>query len=438
MDYLVIQVESHRVLAARFGVAGTSLSFSGAAEFPLNEEQALSAVAGRIAAGMDGAPRIVLCLSPALFAQRTVELPLDNLRKVREVLPGQLQGEIALPVEEAVFDALPLSNGRYLALWARKADLRQAIDTFREAGCEPRVVTSTPFAWSFLPECPADAVVCDGTALAVISEDRVTFARALDADEPHKGIAATLAALELSGATLPPRLILFGEQSAGLAADEALLLPTERLGMPDALAPLFKTDEAFQQLAGLLAVARACQAGALPDFRRLELAWTAGDAVVRRKMIVTAALAAVAVILLFVSQGLQYRAAKADLASLDKSITSLYREIFPGRSKAVDEVAEIKGEIRRLAGGAETGNSILDVLKRLAEAKGAIINGLYEAELEGGNLRVRGDARSAQAVNEFKAALAPLMAGVELGEVKSRPDGSVSFTLAGTLKGAGK
>ena len=207
--------------------------------------------------------------------------------------------------------------------------------------------------------------------------------------------------------------------------------------MPDALAPLFKTDEAFQQLAGLLAVARACQAGALPDFRRSDLAWTAGDAALLRKMTVTAALAAVAVILLFVSKGLQYRAVKTDLASLDKSIASMYHEVFPGRTKAVDEVAEVKGEIRKLA-GAEEGSSFLNVLKKLAEAKGNTINGLYEAELEGGNLRVKGDARSAQAVNEFKSALAPLMTTVELGEIKSRPDGSVTFTLAGKLKEAKK
>ena len=438
MDYLVIQVEPQRVVAAHFGVAGTSLSFSGAAEFALNEEQPLSAVAGRIAAGIAGSPRIVLCLSAALFAQRTVELPLDTLRKVREVLPGQMQGEIALPVEEAVFDALPVGSKRYLALWARKADLRQAIDTFREAGCEPQVVTSAPFAWSFLPECPADAVVCDGAALAVISGDRVIFARAFNADEPQKRLAATLAALELSGVTLPPRLILFGEQTAGLTEGFGLSLPTERLKMPDSLAPLFKTDEAFQKLAGLLAVARACQAGALPDFRRSELAWTAGDAVVRGKLIVTAALTAAVVLLLFVSLGLQYRTVKTDLASLDKSVASLYREIFPKRPKAVDEVAEVRAEIKKLAGGAETGNSFLEVLKKMAEAKGNTINGLYEAELEGGNLRVKGDARSSQAVNEFKSALAPLMATVELGEVKSKPDGSVSFTLAGTLKEAKK
>ncbi|MDR3579116.1 MAG: type II secretion system protein GspL [Oryzomonas sp.] len=433
MDYLVIQVEAQRVLAARFGVAGTSLSFSGAAEFALNEEQPLSAVAGRIAAGNGGSPRIVLCLSAALFAQRTVELPLDNLRKVREVLPGQLQGEIALPVEEAVFDVLPVGGKRYLALWARKADLRQAIDTFREAGCEPQVVTAAPFAWSFLPECPGDAVVSDGTALVVIGGDRVTFARALNTDEPQEQLATTLAALELSGVKLPPRLILFGGQSARFAEGIGFSLPTEGLKMPDALAPLFKTDEAFQQLAGLLAVARACQAGALPDFRRSDLAWKAGDAGLLRKMTMTAALATVAVILLFVAKGLQYRAVKTDLVSLDKSISSLYREVFPGRTKAVDEVAEVKGEIRKLAGATESG-SFLDVLKKLAEAKGNTINGLYEAELEGGNLRVKGDARSAQAVNEFKSALAPLMATVELGEVKSRPDGSVTFTLAGTFR----
>ena len=433
MDYLVIQVESRRVLAARFGVAGTSLSFSGAAEFALSEEQTLSAVAGRIAAGIDGSPRIVLCLSAALFAQRTVELPLDNLRKVREVLPGQMQGEIALPVEEAVFDALPVGDKRYLALWARKADLRQAIDTFREAGCEPQVVTSAPFAWSFLPECPAEAVVCDGTALAVISGDRVTFARACNADEPHIRVAATLAALELSGVTLPPRLVLFGGQSVLPTAGDGPALPAERLNMPAPLAPFFKTDEAFQQLAGLLAVARACQAGSLPDFRRSDLAWTAGDAALFRKMTMTAVLAAVTVMLLFVSKGLQYWAARTDLASLDKSIASLYREIFPGRTKAVDEVAEVKGEIRKLTGVKE-GGLILDVLKKLAEAKVNTINGLYEADLEGGNLRVKGDARSAQAVNEFKSALEPMMATVELGEVKSRPDGSVTFTLAGTLK----
>ena len=210
-------------------------------------------------------------------------------------------------------------------------------------------------------------------------------------------------------------------------------LPVETIEVPSELGHLFKNEETFQQLAGLYAVARASFTGTLPNFRQGELAWTAGDAKLRKKLILTGILAAVIIVLLFVNKGLQYRAATADVTSLNKSIAAIYREIFPTRPKAVDEISETKGEIKKLA-GIESTSGHLDILKKLAEAKGSSINGLYEAELEGRNLRVKGDAATAQAVNEFKAALVPLLATVELGEVKSRPDGTVGFTLTGTLK----
>jgi len=70
----------------------------------------------------------------------------------------------------------------------------------------------------------------------------------------------------------------------------------------------------------------------------------------------------------------------------------------------------------------------------VADAKGSTINGLYELELEGRTVIAKGDARSAQAVNDFKAALMLMMTTVDLGEVKSRPDGTVTFSLTATLK----
>jgi general secretion pathway protein L len=267
----------------------------------------------------------------------------------------------------------------------------------------------------------------------VISEGTTSFVRAINGQDPVKQLASTLSALELSGMTLPPRLFVLGRQAGAIAAAEGLPLPVELLELPDGLAHLFKTDETFLQLAGLYAVALASQAGALPDFRRGDLVWTAGDVKLRKKLRLTAILASLTILLLFAFKGLQYRAARADLASLNVSISSIYREIFPTRAKAVDEVAEVRGEIRKLA-RVEGSTGFLDVLKMLAEAKGASINGLYEAELEGSALRIKGDARSAQAVNDFKAALTPLMATVQLGEVKSRPDGTVTFSLTGMLK----
>lgn len=437
MDYLIIQINEDTVTAARFTFSGRSATLGGAATFALDVDMDLPAVAAQIASGISGSTRIVMCLSPALFAQRSVELPLTDLRKVREVLSAHLQGEIALPAEEVVFDVLPASDGRFLALWAKRTDIAAAIDLFREAGSEPQIVSSTVFGWPSLPGISSDCVVSDGTAVALIAEGRLSYLRALDAGGPLKQLSLTLSALEMAAGQLPSRLVVFGEQAGALAAIKGLPLEVEQLELPDDLVILFRTEGAFQQLAGLYAVARACHAGALPDFRRGDLAWTAGNKQLRRRLLLTTVLAVAVVVLLFVYKGLQYRAASADIKSLNSSISTLYREIFPTRTKAVDELAEVKGELRKLVGSGNS-SAVLDVLKKLAEAKGSTINGLYEAELDGRTVRVKGDARSAQAVNEFKAALAGQLQTIELGEIKSRPDGTVTFSLSGMLKETGK
>ncbi|MBK5273889.1 MAG: hypothetical protein JJE30_02395 [Desulfuromonadales bacterium] len=437
MEYLIISLNEGLVTAARFAISGRSATLGGAAAFPLDDGTTLADVAAKIAEGLSGSPRVVLCLPQNLFAQRVVSLPLTDLRKVREIIPSHLQGEIALPAEEAVFDVLPAGDGTFLALWAKRAEIANAVGVFREAGCEPQIVSTTAFGWQYLPGISGDCAVCDGTALAIFSSGRLAYVRALDGTGLQKQLQATLSALELSGVQLPSYLFLFGEQPEPAADTVALPLEVEQLQLPDDQVAVFRTEKTFQQLVGLYAVARACQAGALPDFRRGDLAWTAGDARMRKKLLLTALLTVAVVVLLFVSKGLQYRAARADITSLNSSISSIYREIFPTRTKAVDELSEVKGEIKKLS-GAENSSSVLDVLKQVADAKGTAINGLFEAELEGRTLRVKGDARSAQAVNEFKTSLTGLLSTVELGEIKSRPDGTVGFSLSGTLKEAAK
>ncbi len=433
MDYLILQAEEKQLTVAHFGVSGRATELVGAAMIELNDDQTLADALRGIAGKITGSPRVVLCLPPVLFAQRTVSLPFTNLRKVREVLPAHLQGEIALPVEDLALEVMPIGDGQFLALWARKSEISAAIAQLREAGIEPQIVSSLPFGLPELPGLPTDCVVCDGKTLALLREGQLAYFRAFNADVTAPMIASALSVLELSGGELPSRLCLIGPDADRLAAGDALPLPVEVVDVPPELGRLFKNAETFQQLAGLYAVARAGFAGTLPDFRRGELAWTAGDVKLRKKLILTGILVVAIVMLLFISKGLQYRAVSADTASVNKSITAIYREIFPTRAKAVDEISEIKGEIKKLV-GVESSSEYLAVLKKLAEAKGNSINGLFEAELEGRSVRIKGDARSAQAVNEFKSTLTPFFAASELGEVKSRPDGTVGFTLTGTLK----
>jgi general secretion pathway protein L len=433
MDYLILQTEEKRLTVAHFGVSRRSSELIGAASIELGEELSLSDALRNIAEKITGAPRIVLCLPPALFAHRSIALPFNDLRKAREVLPAQLQSDITLPMEDIILEALPCGEGKFLALWARQKDIVAAIELCRAAGIEPQVVSSLPFALAELPGVPADCAICAWNTLAFLQEGRLSYFRAFNSGVTAAMIGATLSALELSGTVPPPELCLLGTAGYELGETDAAPIAIKNVEVPAELGHLFKNDESFRQLAGLYAVARASHAGTLPDFRQGELAWTADDAKLRKKLLLTAILAVTVVVLLLVNKGFQYRAAVSDIASLNKSIATIYHEVFPARAKAVDEISEIKGEIKKLA-GVENSVGYLDILKKLAEAKGSTINGLYEAELEGRNLRIKGDARSAQAVNEFKASIAPLLATAELGEVKSRPDGTVTFSLTGTLK----
>lgn len=437
MEYLIVQVTENRLNIARFNLSGKSTTVTGSTAFVLDADQDLNAAVSEIAAETSGSPRVVLCLPAAFFAQRRVELPLKDLRKVREIMPAHLQGELALPPEDVVFDVLPSGEGHYLAFWAKRSDIEHAINSFKEAGLEPAIITSVAFAWPYLPGVPAECAISDGSAVGQISGGHLSFVRPIGINDRNRELVGTLSALEYSDRGLPEQLIVTGSECADLVALEGLPIPVYRLEEPAGLSQVFAEKDSFDRLSGLYAVVMASQANSLPDFRRGDLAWTAGDAKLRRKLMLTAILTVVVIILLFGLKLLQYRQASTDLASLNGSIQKIYREIFPGRTKAVDELAEVKGEIRKL-GGADNSNSVVDILKKVAEAKGNNINGVYELELEGRNLTIKGDARSAQAVNDFKTALAPLMSTIELGEVKSKPDGAVTFSLTASVKEASK
>ncbi|MEI7816931.1 MAG: hypothetical protein WCI45_07035, partial [Desulfuromonadales bacterium] len=131
MDYLILQAEEKRLTVAHFEISRRSTELVGAATIELDEGRSLTDAVQQIAEKINGSPRVVLCLPPILFAQRSVLLPFSDLRKVREVLPSQLQGDIALPVEELSLDVMPVGDGQFLALWARKSDISAAIELFR-------------------------------------------------------------------------------------------------------------------------------------------------------------------------------------------------------------------------------------------------------------------------------------------------------------------
>lgn len=435
MDYLVIQQTANETVVARFRRQRKILSFAGATRRPLTDGLTLTEQLAERSDLTADESRTILTLLPSDVFSRELALPLTDRRKLREILPMELKGETALDTDELLFDALPMGDGKVMAIWVRKTVVTDGIEQLSTAQLEPEIVTSTLFHWQHL--LPADTkpemtvALCDGDSLALFRGKNPLYFRNLPSKDPVASIASTLAALEMGQGIKIDRLYTHG---ALARVEQDFHIAAEPLPVGDDFAATFGGDNAAaHDLAGAYAVAQACVSGDPVNFRSGGLAYTKNMEKIRKKLLLTATLAAVFVLLLFSETGLRYYLVKKDLASLNSSISSIYKELLPDRKKAVDEVGELRSEIKRLGAGNASGN-ILQILRLAAEAKSGDITGIFETEIDGDQVRLRGDAKSNQAVQDFKTKLAADFSGSEVSELKSRPDGTVSFTFRGTFK----
>ncbi|AJE02118.1 type II secretion system protein GspL [Geobacter pickeringii] len=435
MTYLILEWTGAELIASRFLQRRGEFVLQGRERHPAGGEHGFGEALRNLSPAGDPC-RIVLALPLSRFFSREIELPIRERRKLREILPLELKGETVLETDELVFDGLPLDDGKVLALWGRKRELALLIADAAAAGFEPEVVTAAPLSWGvLLPEEGevGTAALSDGTALALFRDGAPFFFRPIAGGSAE--IGQTLAALELGRGITVPRLWHIGPL-AGDAESPPVSPPLLPVAAP--LAAAFGGDlAAAGEGAGAWGVAHAVAAGEAVDFRSGELAWTKGREEALKRLRLPLILAALLLLLLVADAVVRYTLVRRDLNSLDASITSLYREIFPGRKKGVDEAAEVRAEIRRLGAGAG-GGSPLATLKKLAEAKGDDVAGLYEVEIDGSQVRAKGDARSAQAVTDFRNRLAGAFATAEMGQITSKPDGSVSFTLRTSIKEGGR
>jgi general secretion pathway protein L len=276
----------------------------------------------------------------------------------------ELGGEMAVPAEEMTFDGLPLATGSLLAVWSRKSSIGPFIEELAAAGVEPEIVTCSMLHWNYLLPQDADtpSVVTDGNALMIGTVAGPLQVRALPASQDDRELSRTVSAFEIANNTAVPGIFRIGDETG---RTDQLPLTAEHL---DA----FGGDVmAARDMAGAYAVASACAAGTIVNFRSGSLAYTAGQEKNLRRLRLTAILAASLVLLLFAEVGLRYFLVRRDLASLDASITTSYREIFPSRKKSPDAVGEVRSEIKRLSGSGGS-QRVLPALKKVTRYRGSM------------------------------------------------------------------
>lgn len=431
MFITVIQISGTEATFARFKRQRGQLLFLEGARHPLAETPLSELFTSWKEKSQDD--RIILSLPPSTFSMREIELPIPERKKAREILSLELRGETALDSDEIIFEALPLAGGSYAAIWSSSSRLAPLISQLSNAGLDPEVVTSPLFTWQQLltQGDSAYAALTDGESAAVYRGGTPVYLRALPAsgDTP---LATTLAAVELAKGIAVEQIFAFG---GGVGSEPGL--DTAPLPISSSLAACFPGDAAAaRDLASTYAAAAALCAGDPVNFRRGPLAYIRRKLEFQRRLRLTYALAAVVVLLAFAESAVRYYLLQKDIASVDGSIRRIYGEAFPKRSKPVDEVAEMKAEIKRLGGSSS--QVVLSSLKKLTDAKGEELNELYEIEIEGAQVSGKGIARTVQAVNDFKTRCTPLFGSFEVSEIRSRPDGSTGFSFRSGTKEVGK
>lgn len=445
MNLVIVEIKRNDLVFATFRKKRGELSFVEAARHPLGHEESLPQLLEEFAASAPAERKVILAIPSSRLFMRELELPLSDRRKIRELLPLELKGETAVDTDQLVFEAVPLEEGKVLAVWAKLHALEDNIRLMTGKGLEPEIITASLFNWQCLiPDEVANGTVAitDGESLAVFRNGKPLYFRPMTSGEPDAEVTKTLAALEIGKGLTVDRIFSHGGRSQQAASSNASAdretSPFPSLPINGEFAEAFAGDtNSARDLAGAYAVARAIASGDPVNFRSGGLAYTAGQAKTRKKLRLSMILAVSFVILLFAEVGLRYYLVKKDVDSLNNSIKTIYREVFPTRKKAVDEVAELRSEIKRLSSG-KTSSNLLPILTKLAQAKGDDVFDVFEAEISGNQVHLKGDARSIQAVNDFKTRTADALSDVEVGEIKSRPDGSVSFVLRGTVKEANK
>jgi general secretion pathway protein L len=417
-------------------------------------------------------------LAPSLVSFRNLAVPFTEARKIRQVLPFELEARLPRRAEDILADYHVVRKGQETECLAAAADRERVAETLAllaGAGQDPESLSVGGFtaALAHLAKSRSAGaglfVYADNTAalVALHSNGALVTARSVALPETDRPAAlAREALLTLHACTgpdaqplLPESVVLAGPGMEGREDQDALSdrlnLPVIRLDMASEwelpVEPLPGTRWEPHLFDGALALAAYDPAkGEGFNLRQGPFAPKRRWQEYKQELGRAGALALVILLVLAARFFTVTHLMAKEASRMERDIAAQFAAVMPGAGKITDPVRQLEAEVKALrqtqsqsSPDTEPGGArVVDVLRAVSEnIPPEVETRLNTFILSGEGVQLAGDTTDFQAVDQIKSGLSavPYFVNVELVSTGKSPDGeAVRFKFKAGLKaGAG-
>ena len=402
--------------------------------------------------------RLAACLPGGAALVRRLTFPFHDRRKIATAIPFELAAQLPVALDDyTTVMQPPVRNDAGATTVAAAVNtplLTETLASFDALGIPLHILDLAPYAYvaglkEFLVDGILVSVMEQGTSLALVRAGEVRDYRQLPFGVEIEGADQAQAihreATLLERTQQPGGLIL---QLMGPLATPELLTALNALRDEVEILSIDINGQTIDApfLPAVALALRAADTGKAQAFnlRQGAFALKSEWAGLRKKLVMIACLAGLAMITLGVSMGMRYYDKQHQVRILEQQMMVLYKKSFPMAATVVDVPLQMKSAIRQLQEesgiiGSEQLSS-LQLLRTLSEMPKSLSIDVDEVIMERNEVRISGRTTTFEEVNRMAETFrhSPHFEKVEVAESKMDLDGKrVSYRLRMILRGKG-